>query len=59
MFADVWDVGKKLIHATMATASETRKNDMFGAFKVGMLPPVKTYGHRTIKSDRSRYSLSR
>ena len=50
---------KKLIHATMATASETRKTICFGAFKVGMLPPCKTYGHRTIKSDRSGYLLSR
>ena len=41
MSADIWDVGKQLIHATTARISETKKKYRFGAFKVGMLPSCK------------------
>src|SRR5215475_13177308 len=35
---------KAVIHARMARISETRNTTCFGAFKVGMLPPVKRLG---------------
>ena len=48
---------EKLIHATTTRTSETRNKTGFGAFKVSMLRPCKTYGHRSIKSDRSGYKM--
>jgi hypothetical protein len=35
---------KAVIHARMERISETRNTTCFGAFKVGMLPPVKRLG---------------